>query len=384
MIAIYPSTEPQSLPGSAVPLLFGPGTLDQLPHHAGFLGTRILLVSDPGLVRAGHVDRAAYLLHAAGLTLAVFTDVAPNPTTACVQKGLLIAQAFRPDLLVALGGGSAMDSAKAINFLYTNGGRMQDYWGVNKATRPMLPMIDIPTTTGTGSEAQCAALITDPETHQKMACLDKKVLARLAILDPLLAATQPRSVAAATGIDAIAHAVETAACRKRTDTSRQLSQAAWALLSDAFPSIIASSQSKMKDEKSKIADMLLGAHLAGCAIENAMLGAAHAAANPLTALFGTPHGHAVGLMLPHVVRFNSRHANPYSDLDPDPARLAQSLDEFLRLAKLPRTLRELTAPPPPKSQLPALAALAEKQWTAQFNPIPLTRPHFLALYESAY
>lgn len=384
MISVYPSISVQSLPGSAVPLLFGPGALDQLPHHATTLGTRILLVSDPGLVRAGHVDHAAYLLHAAGLTLAVFTDVAPNPTTVCVEKGLAIAQAFQPDLLVALGGGSAIDSAKAINFLYTSGGRMQDYWGVNKATKPMLPMIDIPTTTGTGSEAQCAALITDPATHQKMACLDKKVLARLAILDPLLAATQPRSVAAATGIDALAHAVETAACIKRTDTSRALSQAAWQLLSTSFEAALILPHAATVNRQAAIANMLLGAHFAGCAIENAMLGAAHAAANPLTALFGTPHGHAVGLMLPHVVRFNSQHANPYRDLDPNPAHLAQTLDEFLRLAKLPRTLRELSSPPPAKSQLPALAALAEKQWTAQFNPIPLTRPHFLALYESAY
>ena len=101
-----------------------------------------------------------------------------------------------------------MDCAKGINFLYSNGGRMQDYWGVDKATKPMLPMIAVPTTAGTGSDAQSFALITDPETHQKMACGDKKALPKVALLDPdLTAATQPPKVAAATGIDAVAHAV---------------------------------------------------------------------------------------------------------------------------------------------------------------------------------
>src|SRR5205085_7759555 len=112
-----------------------------------------------------------------------------------------IAREFKPDVIVGLGGGSAMDCAKGINFLLTNGGRMPDYWGVNKATKPMLPMIAVPTTAGTGSDAQSFALISDPETHQKMACGDEKALPRLAILDPDLTATQPPKLAAPTGHD---------------------------------------------------------------------------------------------------------------------------------------------------------------------------------------
>src|SRR5207244_13482634 len=112
------------------------------------------------------------------------------------------------DAIVGLGGGSSMDTAKGCNFILTNGGRMQNYWGVGKAAKPMLPLIAIPTTAGTGSECQSAALITDEITHQKMACLDPKAAARVAVLDPMLTLSQPARVTARTGIDAIAHALE--------------------------------------------------------------------------------------------------------------------------------------------------------------------------------
>src|SRR5206468_2445334 len=128
------------------------------------------------------------------------------------ENAVTAAREFRPDLLIGLGGGSSMDCAKGCNFIFTSGGRMQDYWGLGKAKNPMLPLIAIPTTAGTGSEAQSFALITDPDTHQKMACGDKKALPALAILDADLTATQPPKVASATGIDAFAHAVETAVC----------------------------------------------------------------------------------------------------------------------------------------------------------------------------
>src|SRR5204863_6489877 len=121
--------------------------------------------------------------------------------------------------LIGLGGGSSMDTAKGSNFILSNGGAMRDYWGVGKATKPMLPLIAVPTTAGTGSECQCAALIADEVTHQKMACLDPKALPRIAILDPALTISQPPRVTACTGIDAIAHAVETAVTKKRNPFS---------------------------------------------------------------------------------------------------------------------------------------------------------------------
>ena len=165
----------------------------------------------------------------------------------------------------------------------------------------MLPMIAIPTTAGTGSDAQSFALITDPDTHQKMACGDAKALPRVAVLDPDLTATQPPKVAAATGIDAVAHAVETAGTNRRNDTSRRLSREAWRLLESAF-------------ERDDAPTPRTPTPASGCCSaptspgrpsRTRMLGAAHALANPLTALCGIVHGVAVGLMLPHVVRFNA-------------------------------------------------------------------------------
>ncbi|HEY8748475.1 MAG TPA: iron-containing alcohol dehydrogenase, partial [Tepidisphaeraceae bacterium] len=354
------SPVPTELPGSRVRIAFGAGNLNRVGEIAKAEGaTRVLLVSDPGITKAGHVDRAVRSLYKADVPVRVYDDADQNPTTEHVRKGLIIARPFKPDLIIGLGGGSAMDCAKGINFLLTNGGRMQDYWGVNKATQPMLPFIAIPTTAGTGSDAQSFALITDPETHQKMACGDVKALPRVAILDPELIATVPPGVAAATGIDAVAHAVETAASLKRNETSRRLSREAWDLLEPAFERVMLDPNDAKAREQ-----MLLGSHIAGAAIENSMLGAAHSCANALTALCDTVHGVAVGLMLPHVVRFNAAAGeNPYSDLMPDAHALADRLTRMLTVAGLPKKLSEVDAMP---ELLPKLAAIAAKQWTATF------------------
>src|SRR5207244_6805633 len=191
------------------------------------------------------------------------------------------------------------DTAKGANFLLTNGGEMKDYWGVGKATREMLPLIAIPTTAGTGSECQSFALISDEQTHQKMACGDPKAAAKVAILDPLLTISQPPSVTSCTGIDALAHAVETAVTKKRTPLSALYSHEAFRLCMGGLERVLRDPQ----DIEAR-AMMQLGAAFAGTAIENSMLGAAHAAANPLTARYGVVHGQAVGLMLPAIVAFN--------------------------------------------------------------------------------
>lgn len=372
---LEPADEPQSIPGSAVPVLYGPGSARLVGCYASTFGRHALLVSDPGLERAGHVDHVARNLRDAGLHVTVFTGTRENPTTQHVDAGVALAREARIDLIVGLGGGSAMDCAKGINFIYTNGGHMRDYWGVGKAPREMLPFVAIPTTTGTGSEAQSAALIADPETHQKMACLDRKTLARLAVLDVELALTQPARVAAFTGIDAISHAVETAASTKRNDVSRQLSRAAWELLADSYLPLMQNTA-----DRTACSRMQLGAHFAGAAIENAMLGAAHACANPLTATYGIVHGAAVGLMLPWVIRFNTSDGyNPYADLG-DGETLARQVEQMLAAAGLPRRLSEHKVDP---DTLPALAASAAKQWTAQFNPRPVNVQDLLALYRRA-
>ena len=371
---LKPTLTPTPVPGSAVPVVFHAGAIDHLADYVRqFNGKRILLVTDAGIRDAGHVTRAVRSLHHADIVVRVFDEVIENPTSRCVNQGALLAREIKPDLIIGLGGGSSMDTAKGINFIHTNGGRMADYWGRNKATQPMLPLIAIPTTAGTGSEAQAYALISDPETHVKMACGDDKALAKLAILDPDLIATVPPKVAAAVAIDAVAHAVESAGCNKRTDVSRRFSREAWQLLNASFDAHVSGSVQPQ---------MLLGAHLAGCAIENAMLGAAHATANPLTAKFDTTHGVAVGLMLPHVVRFNTALGdNPYADLGPDAEQLAARLEAMLKAVGMPTRLRDLDIP---QSLLAELAPLAAKQWTANFNPRPVGELELQALYQLAW
>jgi len=370
---------PDILTRSEVRVRFGPDGLSAVGREACDLGaTRILLVSDPGIQATGHVQRATECLRDAGLEVTIFTGVEENPTTNHVAAGVAVARAMAVDFIIGLGGGSSMDCAKGINFLFTNGGRIQDFWGVGKAKKPLLPMIAIPTTAGTGSEAQSFALITDPDTHQKMACGDKKALCKLALLDPTLTQTMPRAVATATGVDALSHAVETSACNKRTDLSRRFSKEAWERLARYFAI-------SLQDPNNEAArgEMLLGANLAGCAIEQSMLGAAHACANPLTARFNIVHGLAVGVMLPHVVRYNVEHAasNPYADLVEDGMVLANRLAALFAEANVPSRLREMDVA---VEALHGMAEMAATQWTAQFNPVPVDADALLDIYQAAY
>ncbi len=283
----------------------GCGAINRLGELAGELGTRrALVVTDPGIVAAGHVQRGLDALAKANIETFLFDGAHENPTTEDIDNGLEIARRYEPELLIGLGGGSSMDCAKGVNFVYTNGGTMHDYHGVGKALKPMLPMIAVPTTAGTGSEMQSFALISDAKTHVKMACGDKKASCRIAVLDPELTLTQPEQVTALTGIDAISHAVETYVTKRRNPVSLLYSREAWRLLAGNFRTVMLD-----PGNLEARAAMQLGAAYAGVAIENSMLGASHALANPLTATYGTAHGQAVGMMLPHVVRFNGEQFN---------------------------------------------------------------------------
>src|SRR3954454_15944076 len=300
-------------------ILFGPGKLNDLGDTAAALGAkRALVVSDPGIIAAGHTTRGIESLEKSGLSVSLFDRTEENPTTAHVDDGLQFAKEFRPDVIVGLGGGSSMDCAKGINFIHSCGGRMQDYWGEGKATGPLLPMIAVPTTAGTGSETQSYALIADAATHVKMACGDKRAAFRAAILDPELTVTQPPRVTALTGIDALAHALETYVTKRRNSLSLAFSREAWRHLAPNLSRVIGN-----PNDLAARGEMQLGACLAGLAIENSMLGAAHALANPLTATYGIAHGEAIALMLPHVIRRNGKNVEPWyrelaecSDLDP--------------------------------------------------------------------
>ena len=250
-------------------VVFGAGSFERVGEFARALGfTRTLLVADAGMVAAGFVDQATRLLQAAGVVVSGFHDFGANPDTDMVEAGRVVAASAGVDSIVALGGGSSLDCAKGINFVLTNGGSMRDYKGFGKASKPMLPSIGIPTTAGTGSEAQAYALISDAETHVKMACGDPKASFRIAILDPALTVSQPRNLSAIVGYDAVSHAVESWVTTRRTAMSDLFAREAWRLLNGAYARVLSH-----PDDLEARGAMLLGAHTAGIAIEQSMLGA---------------------------------------------------------------------------------------------------------------
>jgi alcohol dehydrogenase len=378
----------------------GEGSIDRLGELAKELGfSRTLLVADAGLVKAGHLEHARASLEAAAVDTIEFSDFGPNPDADMLEAGRRHAAGKRIDSIIGLGGGSSLDCAKGINFLLTQGGAIHDFQGYGKAMKPMLPMIGVPTTAGTGSEAQSYAIISDPRTHKKMACGDPKATFRAVILDPRLTLTQPPSVTAAAGYDAIAHAVESFVCTTRTARSQARSLEAWRLLEANFERVLAA-----PDDLAARASMQLGAFHAGTAIELSMLGATHACANPVTARYGTTHGNAIAILLPHVVRWNASVAAPlYSELlrsrapnapdapiapnasdapnAPGAEALAMRLSVLAAAGDLPRTLRETGAS---SGDLAALASEAAEQWTGTFNPRPFDTNGALEIYQCAF
>jgi alcohol dehydrogenase len=247
----------------------------------------------------------------------------------------------------------------------------------------MLPFIAIPTTAGTGSECQSYAVVSRDDSHEKMACGAPGAVARIAILDPELTTSQPRAVATLTALDALSHALESAVCTRRNPVSAAYSTQAFRLIAAAIRPLVGAGHGPPARESIPLevrGRMLLGAALAGAAIENSMLGAAHAAANPLTARFDLAHGHAVALMLPHVVRLNAgdpASAAIYDELSSHlGAPLIPWLEETIALAELPAAAIDSAA-------IPELAAAATDQWTGRFNPVAVDPIVFSRLYEQA-
>jgi alcohol dehydrogenase len=366
-------------------VIFGPGAVSRLGRLARDLGfRRTLLVADRGIVDAGYVAPAVRTLESEDIETVCFHDFDQNPDSAMVEAGRALAAPLAIDSFVGLGGGSSLDCAKGINFLLTNGGTMADYRGYGKVARPLLPMIGVPTTAGTGSEAQSYAVISDASTHMKMACGDPSAAVKIAILDPELTLTAPRHVTAMAGFDAIAHAVETTVTTCRTPLSEAFSRRAWSLLTNAFERVLHNPH----DIEAR-SDMLVGSHLAGAAIEQSMLGAAHACANPLTARFDVAHGLALAMLLPHVVRWNApAAADQYGALvdssaggNGAPDTLARRLEGLIAAGGLDGRLRDKGIP---QEALPSLASLAAEQWTGTFNPRPFDAAGALEIYQAAY
>ncbi|WP_028497732.1 L-threonine dehydrogenase [Microvirgula aerodenitrificans] len=261
---------------------------------------RLLIVTDAGLARSGMAARIQQLLVDADIQSTVFDGAKPNPTVANVEAGLAALKAADCDAIVSLGGGSPHDCAKGIALCATNGGHISDYEGVDRSTRPQLPLIAINTTAGTASEMTRFCIITDEQRHVKMAIVDRNVTPLLSVNDPALMAGMPPSLTAATGMDALTHAVEAYVSTASTPITDACALKAVDLISRHLRSAVANGGNAEAREQ-----MAYAQFLAGMAFNNASLGYVHAMAHQLGGVYDLPHGVCNAVLLPHVQAFNA-------------------------------------------------------------------------------
>jgi alcohol dehydrogenase class IV len=281
-------------------VLYKAGLVDELGHEIGRVGgSRVLIVADEGVVRAGLLDRVRDGLH--GVEIAgIFTDVPANSSVAVVERGAAYARQRRADLLVAIGGGSPLDTAKAIRIILTEGGGLHDYEGYNLLERPLIPMVAIPTTAGTGSEVSPFAVIRDEEAHVKMTFSSPFLAPELAVLDPEMTRTLPPHLTAATGMDALTHAIESFVSTEANPISESLALVAMDMIGTHLRTA-----TYIGDDIEARGQMLVASCMAGMAFSSGFLGIVHAMAHAVGGAFEVHHGTANAILLPHGMRFNS-------------------------------------------------------------------------------
>ena len=367
--------------------LIGAGALEMaVTQMAGMGFTKALIVTDAPLVKLGFAERLTALLKQAGMDSAVFDDVKPNPTVANVNAGLAALQKLGADCVVSLGGGSPHDAAKGIALLATNGGKIEDYEGLDKSAKPQLPLIAVNTTAGTASEMTRFTIITDETRHVKMAIVDKHVTPILSVNDPVLMEDMPASLTAATGMDALTHAVEAYVSTAHNPITDACALQAIALIAQYLPTAVQSPRDKTAREQ-----MAYAQFLAGMAFNNASLGYVHAMAHQLGGFYDLPHGVCNALLLPHVEQFNMRAAadrlgvvgRTLAGHNADLAGLGpiEAIQKLARTVGIPATLRELGVK---ESDFETLATNAMKDVCGLTNPVQPTLEEVVGIYRAAY
>jgi alcohol dehydrogenase len=282
-------------------IVFGSGSLHRLPELLQRLeSNHVLIISDRGLEKLGVVDTVAEIIKKSGITVSCYLDVQPNPTVEIVNAAAQVYRECGATSLIALGGGSPMDTAKAVGVLAKYGKEITQYEGSNLVPGPIVPTIAIPTTAGTGSEVTPFAVITDTTRNHKLTVNSFELLPRVALLDPTLIMTAPASVSAACGVDAMIHAWEAYTSQQANPFSDAMAEKALDLIGGHIRRFVAN----RKDEKAAQA-MMLGSTFAGMAFAWARVGNVHAMSHPVSAFFGVPHGVANAILLPAVVEFNA-------------------------------------------------------------------------------
>ena len=281
-------------------IITGADASENVGEQAKRLGaTHVLIVTDPGIAKIGYADQIAQNLHAAGVSTTCFSDVTPDPTLQNVQEGLKQYTDEACDLIVSIGGGSAIDCGKGIAIQLTNDGDFADYMGVDKIPNPGAPLIAIPTTGGTGSEVSKVTVITDTERNVKMMLRSPCLLAHVALVDPLLSLTTPPHLTAAVGVDALTHAIEAYISKRAQPITDALALKAVEMISGSLRQAWADG-----DNLSARTDMMIGASIAGMAFSNSSVALVHGMSRPIGAHFHVHHGLSNSVLLRDVMAFS--------------------------------------------------------------------------------
>ncbi len=369
-------------------VIFGKGGLQELPQAAKKMQKKkALIISGPHLQKRGMVEKCRDALKAAEIESEAFTETEGNPGTETVEKA---AEAYRKsgaEFIVAFGGGSPLDVAKAAGVLAVYGGRITDYEGGGKVPGPIMPVIAIPTTAGTGSEVTPFAVITDHSRNYKLSVSSSYLLPSCAILDPELIASVPEKTAAACGVDALVHALEAYLSLAASPFSDMFALKALQMIGSSLRAYVA-------DRSQEAEAMLLGSLFAGIAFSHARLGNVHAMSHPVSAYFNVPHGMANAVLLPTVVEYNEQAAqgkyydiyrcvaeDSVSEKEFVPSMLVEALRLLNRELGIPLCLREAGVQ---EAYFDAMADDAMKSGNIAVNPRRTTKEDVLALYHKAY
>ena len=351
---------------------------------------KVLLITDPGLVQAGVAQQVVEMLKQAAVEVEIFDAVEPDPSIQVATKAAEMAKNVKANVLIALGGGSAIDTAKSAALLVTNGGYLKDYAGVNKVVKPILPLIAVPTTAGTGSEVTIFAVMSDPDKQEKFTISSALIAPAVAVLDPLLTLKLPPSVTAFTGMDALTHAIEAFTSSIAQPPTDALALSAIKLVLKHLPVAVG------RGDNIKARDgMLQASLLAGIAFNNAFLGLAHAIASPLGGHFHVPHGLANAVMLPYVMEYNLPTAvRRYAEIGcalglqavgDTPRAVAEktvaAITQLARDINIPEKLSNIGAK---EELLPLVARDALKSIQLKFNVRNASEKEILVLLQKAY
>jgi len=370
--------------------LMGKGCLSELPERVKILnGKKPLLVADKGMTDLGYTARVTDLLQSAGIESAVYDGTVPNPTDHNVEEGAEVYRRENCDLLISLGGGSAHDCCKGIGILVSNGGRIQDYEGLDQVKEPLPPYIAINTTAGTASEMTRFTIITNSSNHVKMAIVDWRVTPDVAINDPELMLDMPPSLTAATGMDALTHAIEAYVSTAATPITDACALQAIRLIGRYLRKAVARGDDMEARDRMAYAE-----YLAGMAFNNASLGYVHAMSHQLGGFYNLPHGVCNALLLPHVCRVNlMARTERFADIAEALGEVTEGLSErdaaFLAIdaiealsadVGIPRSLSELGVK---EEDIPTMVANAQKDVCCLTNPRKLTDAEVAAIYKAA-